>query len=601
MLPNNPRRPGRTADQPTNAGQRETFFDLLEELEPRTYADAMPFPTLPASNAAALFAVAGGYTTLDGGGAPLPSADWDNGHTLMGLTQMWADPRFSAFRGSGMRTVLLDTGINLSSPFFGPDTDGNGIADRIVYQYDFASNDADASDNMGHGSNVASAVASSNGTYGGVAPDADIIALRVFNDAGAGSFLWLERALQWVVTHAVQYNIASVNMSLGDGHFWNAHVSLYGVGDELATLASMGVVVTAAAGNSYYDGGSHTGLSYPAADPNVISVGAVYGQNGGGYGYGGGAIASTSPAGALTPFTQRGPLLDILAPGAPIVGAAAGEGTTVMHGTSQAAPQIAGLALLAQEMAMDLLGRRLSVSEFRTLIVTSATTVIDGDDENDNVTNTGSEYPLVNALAMAEAIWDMRTVAAPQAANTPPVLSGVTELAGALVNRSAVIDYATLARAADATDAEGSAILFRVNGVESGTLTINGRAFENGAVIRPGDTMVWTPGQGEEGAVSAFDIRAFDGIDESTASVHVVVNVSHTSDAGYTRGIRLVTDAPQADSGEGAPGSNSIELVEPAAATTLSFLEFRTVDHAQTAAPRSVADLFAGTSMKLAA
>ncbi|MDP1662082.1 MAG: S8 family serine peptidase [Phycisphaerales bacterium] len=596
---NNPRRPGRTDHSPSHRGPMGSHFEPLEQLEPRVYADAAPFP----STATEMFATAGTYSTLDGGAAPLPSADWDNGHTLMGLTQMWADPRFSAFRGTGMRTVLLDTGINLGSPFFGPDADGNGVADRIVYQYDFAENDGNATDTMGHGSNVASAVASSNGTYGGVAPNADIIALRVFNNAGQGSFQWLERGLQWVVANAVQYNIASVNMSLGDGRYWTSNVRLYNIGDELATLASMGVIVTAAAGNGFYDGGSRTGLSYPAADPNVIAVGAVYGQDGGGFGYSGGAIATTSPAGTLTPFTQRSPLLTILAPGAPIVGAAAGGGVSVMHGTSQASPQIAGLALLAQEMSMTMLGRRLSVTEFRTIITTSATTVIDGDDENDNVANTGASYPLVNALAMAEAIWGMRTIAAQQIDNTPPVLSGVQPLTGALISRSAVIDYATLARAADVSDAEGGRTLFRVDKVLSGTLTINGRAFTSETVFGPGDTMVWTPVAGDEGDLSAISIRAFDGIDSSVDNVEVVVNVARTSDPAFDRGIRLVSDLPTAGASPSrafVAAANGVRDELPTVAD-LTFLDFHSSSRVVAGNARLAADLFAGASMKIAA
>jgi hypothetical protein len=598
MLPNNPRRPGRPDLTHSHTEPRGAFFEPLEQLEPRTYADAMPFP-------AAMFATTSMYGIMDGGGngaAVLPSAEWDNGHTLMGLTQMWADPRFSSYRGSGMRTVLLDTGINLSSPFFGPDADANGVADRIVYQYDFANGDGNASDNMGHGSNVASAAASSDPTHGGVAPDAGIIALRVFNDNGAGSFAWLERGLQWVVAHAAEYNIASVNMSLGDGHFWNSHVSMYNVGDELAALASMGVIVTAAAGNGFYDGGSRTGLSYPGADPSVISVGAVYGQSGGGYGYSGGAVATTSPAGALTPFTQRGPLLDILAPGAPIVGASSGSGLSVMHGTSQAAPQIAGLALLAQEMAVDMLGRRLSVSEFRSLLQSTATQVVDGDDENDNAVNTGATYPLVNALAMADAIWDMRTVAAEPIVNTPPTLAGIEGLTGALTSRGAVIDYATLARAANTSDADGDTIRFTIDKLMSGTLTINGRAYESGTVFGPGDTMVWTPAEGDTGAIDALCISAFDGTALSNDNATVTINVGSASDAGYARGIRLVSDAPQVDDGPGIPGQNGENGAHALpTVNSLNFLEFQSSAHDQTGAAHTAADLFAGVSMKVAA
>ncbi len=67
--------------------------------------------------------------------------------------------------------VVIDTGIDLNHSFFGPDADHDGVADRIVYSYDFyGSNDSNASDFHGHGSNVASIIGSQDGTYTRMAP-----------------------------------------------------------------------------------------------------------------------------------------------------------------------------------------------------------------------------------------------------------------------------------------------------------------------------------------------------------------------------------------------------------------------------------------------
>ncbi|CCQ61201.1 Peptidase S8 and S53, subtilisin, kexin,sedolisin [Crocosphaera watsonii WH 0401] len=129
--------------------------------------------------------------------------------------------------GSGQSIVILDTGIDLDHPFFGPDQNNDGISDRIAAQSDFASkpyngnpennDDDDASDTNGHGSHVASIAASSDPNYPGIAPGADIIVLKIFDSNNSGNFLDIEQALQWVLANYQEYNIASVNMSLSTG------------------------------------------------------------------------------------------------------------------------------------------------------------------------------------------------------------------------------------------------------------------------------------------------------------------------------------------------------------------------------------------------
>ncbi|MCZ8226657.1 MAG: Ig-like domain-containing protein, partial [Microcystis sp. LE19-84.1B] len=106
----------------------------------------------------------------------------------------------------------------------------------------------------------------------------------------------------------------------------------------------------------------------------------------------------------IASFSQRHPLLDVFAPGILISGANATGGTITMGGTSQAVPYITGIATLGQQIAQTYLGRELTLTEFRTLLDTTSNLIIDGDDENDNVTNTGISYPRINALALAESI-----------------------------------------------------------------------------------------------------------------------------------------------------------------------------------------------------
>ncbi|MFM9995089.1 MAG: S8 family serine peptidase [Phycisphaerales bacterium] len=332
---------------------------------------------------------------------------WDDGpaESLISLDAFRNDPRFAGIDGHGGAVAVLDTGIDLNHPFFGPDADGDGVADRIVYHQDFANGDASAADFNGHGSHVSSIIGSGDPTRPGVAPGADLIHLKVFTDAGPGTFAFVERALQWVVTNAVARDIVAVNMSLVDSQNHAGAISLYGIGDELRALAELGVIVVSAAGNAFSSFAGAPGVAYPAADPWSLAVGAVFSQSIGGVTYGSGAQAFSSGPDRLAPFSQRSvSLIDIFAPGAPVSAAGPTGGTMTLHGTSQAAPHVAGVVALLQQLAQSVLGRKLSFGEFRDLLAETGDVVIDGDDEDDNVPNTGAAFRRLDVLALAEAV-----------------------------------------------------------------------------------------------------------------------------------------------------------------------------------------------------
>ena len=325
--------------------------------------------------------------------------------SLINLDTFRADARFAGIDGSGYAIVIIDTGIDLDHPYFGPDGDGDGVADRIVYHEDFADGDLDATDVNGHGSNVSSIAAGSDVAYTGMAPGADIIHLKVFEDSGAGYFSYVEAALQWVVANAATYNIVSVNMSLGDSGNYTSAQTLYGIDDEMQSLKDAGVVVVSSSGNSFSSFGSAQGVGYPSADSSSFSIGAVYDSDAGGFIYSSGAQAFTTDADRLTPFSQRDQNLStVFAPGAPITGAGPTGGTTEFHGTSQAAPHVAGIVALLQQLADQELGRTLEVTEVYDLIKDTSVLINDGDDEDDNVVNTGLDFQRIDVFALGERL-----------------------------------------------------------------------------------------------------------------------------------------------------------------------------------------------------
>lgn len=330
---------------------------------------------------------------------------------VIGLGKLRADPSFAYATGTGYSVAVIDTGIDIDHPAFGV-KQANGVSKRIVANVDFGNPGTDATDVNGHGSNVAGIVGSADKSNPGVAPGVNIIALKVFTDKGSGTSDRIEQALQWVALNAKKYNIASINMSLGDAGNYKEHVAMLGLDDEFAYLSKNGVLSIAAAGNGYGYYGSF-GVSYPAADANVLAVGAVFDSNIGAVTYRSGAKAFSTAADVICPFAQRWNLPMIWAPGAAITSASKNGGNSTYHGTSQASPHVAGVAALAQQIAVKEIGRRLTLAEFTSLVTNTGKLIIDGDDENDSVPNTGEKFARIDVYEMAKAIRGMKPVPTP--------------------------------------------------------------------------------------------------------------------------------------------------------------------------------------------
>jgi hypothetical protein len=328
--------------------------------------------------------------------------------TLIGMDQLLADVRFSNLHGQSQSIAVIDTGINPEHSFFGADANSDGVADRIIYQYDFADGDPDARDVNGHGSQTTSIVGGKNVTLPGIAPSVNIISLKVFNNSGESDYRYVKQALDWITFNADRYRIGTVLMALGNNQNFGATDDQFQLSPTLSALADRGVIAVAATGNNFAQLNSQMGVSAPANNSNVVAVGAVYNSDLGKQEYYNGATAYTTGLDRITPFSQRH-AQTILAPGAPITGAGAkGNSLLTLQGSSQAAAYVAGAAVLAQQLADQYLDRSLTVTEFRQLVESTGQDIKDGDDENDNVINTGLGLKRLDLFAMANKIWQHR-------------------------------------------------------------------------------------------------------------------------------------------------------------------------------------------------
>ncbi|MBI3823600.1 MAG: S8 family serine peptidase [Planctomycetes bacterium] len=355
--------------------------------------------------------------------------------SMIGLPSVFTN---TTYRGEGYSVAVIDTGIDYNNPALGG---GFGAGHRVVAGWDFVNNDADPMDDNGHGTHVAGIIGSSDATYSGIAPNVNLIALKVLDSAGSGSFGNVQAALDWIVANRAKYNIVALNLSLGSGNYT---VNPYTFLDaDFTNLKNNGVFLSVAAGNSFYTNGSAVGLDYPAIDPLVVSVGAVYDGNFGAVAWASGARDNTTAVDRVASFSQRGSALSIMAPVAMITSTYLHNAWQSMAGTSMASPVAAGAAVILHQ-AMDARSLTANQDSILALMKRTGVNVIDGDDENDNVTNTGMTFKRLDLGAAVAAL------GAP--ANSAPVLAPIAS--------QKVAPGSSIQVTLSATDPNGDAITF---------------------------------------------------------------------------------------------------------------------------------------------
>ncbi|MEM6331379.1 MAG: S8 family serine peptidase, partial [Planctomycetota bacterium] len=306
-------------------------------------------------------------------------------HGQTGLNNVRTD---YGFTGGGQTVAVIDSGIAYDHYALGG---GFGANYRVVGGYDFTggqdSDPYDGGPGGSHGTHVAGIVGSSDSTHQGVAPDVDLVGLRVFDDNGNGYFSWVENALQWVIDHRESFEnpITAVNLSLGTS--WNSESipSWAMLEEEFAQLEAAGVFISVSAGNSFTSYGT-PGLSYPAASPHVVPV------------------MSTDDSGMLSYFSQRSQSA-IAAPGRYIYSTVpdyAGNNNGVtddwanFSGTSMAAPYVAGASVLVREAMQFVAMTGINQDTIYNHMLATADSVYDS--------STGLSYSRLNVEAAIDAL-----------------------------------------------------------------------------------------------------------------------------------------------------------------------------------------------------
>ena len=261
------------------------------------------------------------------------------------------------YTGKGQTVAVLDTGVDKNHPF---------LTGKVVSEACYSTTNSYAGattlcpdgqqettaigsamschknyEGCDHGTHVAGTVAGKELTYNGkrisgVAKDSKIIAIQVFSrfldqygyydvrSYTSDQILALER----VLSLKDQYNIASVNMSLGGGSYSNFCDSEQSARKVIFDkLTDSGIAVVVASGNDYIK----YAISAPACISSAIAVGA------------------TTDDDTVAGFSNSAETLDLLAPGVSITSSVPGSSYSVFNGTSMATPHVAGAWAVLKE------------------------------------------------------------------------------------------------------------------------------------------------------------------------------------------------------------------------------------------------------------
>jgi len=287
--------------------------------------------------------------------------------------------------GSGIGVAVIDSGIvdKKTSSVKKSDLNKVGTGDsRIVYSYSWVNDGLGTLDGYGHGTHVAGIIGGSGYnstgtqdslTFKGIAPNVQLINLRVLDSNGMGTDSSVIAAIQTAIQLKSKYNIRVINLSLGRPVYES--YTLDPLCQEVEAAYQAGIVVVVAAGNEGRNNSAGTNgydtINSPANDPYVITVGAMKSMG-----------TPTRADDLIATYSSKGPTAidhivkpDLVAPGNLVVSVSENPDTTlataypqnvvpmsyymtaapvssmsssyfILSGTSMAAPAVSGAAAL---------------------------------------------------------------------------------------------------------------------------------------------------------------------------------------------------------------------------------------------------------------
>lgn len=255
-----------------------------------------------------------------------------------GVELIQAPKIWSETKGKGMKVAVLDTGCDVNHP---------DLKDRIIGGRNFTDDDSSNpeiyTDYNGHGTHVAGTIAAQENDAGviGVAPEADLLIVKVLNRNGSGQYAWIIKGIHY----AIEQNADIISMSLG------GPVDVPELHDAIKAAIRKNILVVCAAGNEGDGDDSTDEFAYPGCYNEVVSVGAINLER------------------DSSRFTNSHNEVDCVAPGEGILSTYLNGKYATLSGTSMAAPHVSGALALIKVYANEQFGRKLSEPELYAQLI----------------------------------------------------------------------------------------------------------------------------------------------------------------------------------------------------------------------------------------
>ena len=266
-----------------------------------------------------------------------------------GIPMIWDE---TGYTGAGSVVSIIDTGIDSDHVGLDDLDDDNSTNDaKVIAFYDAVNSpeltngtEVKAYDDQGHGTHCAGITAGTGAPtydYVGVAPQAQLVGVKVLDSGGSGSFATVMAGMEWTVDKRHDFNIRAASMSLGGPGVieWTSseEESVNRMANE---MMRSGIALFIAAGNAAIS----AQIGTPGSAEDVITVGSLDKNT------------------AIAVYSSQGPTEEgRIKPNIAFVGSNVmapdfntGDGYTSKSGTSMATPGAAGLAALMYQANPDL-------------------------------------------------------------------------------------------------------------------------------------------------------------------------------------------------------------------------------------------------------